>query len=109
MEEAGTYKPAFDSVIDTLATILEQRDAAYNEFLDSGGQTCIEKISDRGARNIAKNPRLQAWQDLNNTALAYWRECGLSPGSLRKISAEEMKSQKQETDIISMLLEKITE
>lgn len=106
MKEAGTFQPAFDSVIESLATILSQRDSAYNEFIEAGGQACIQKISDRGSVNIAKNPRLLVWNDLNNTALAYWRECGLSPASLKKISSEIMTE--KTGDVIEALLEKIT-
>lgn len=105
-KEAGTYKPAFTQVIDSLAEILEQRDSAYMQFLESGGQACIEKITDRGSRNIGKNPRLLVWDDLNRTALAYWRELGLSPAALRKASSETMEKQ---NDVFTMLLEKITE
>ena len=109
METAGTYKPAFDSVIETLAMILEHRDAAYQQFVESGGEVCIIKTSDRGAKNIAKNPRLQVWQDLNNTALAYWRECCLSPAALRKISAEVMSGNTDTGSVLDALLKKITD
>ena len=107
MKEAGTYKTAFNPVIETLATILERRDFAYEEFISAGGQACIEKVSDRGAKNIAKNPRLQAWQDLNSIALSYWRECCLSPAALKKLSAEALE--KSGNDIFATLLEKITD
>lgn len=91
----GTYKPAFESVIDTLADILEQRDNAYKEFIDSGGEACITRTSDRGAVNVGKNPRLQMWGDLNNLALAYWRDLGLTPAGLKKIDEQLMKPKKK--------------
>lgn len=90
----GTYKPAFDPIIKTLAEILEQRDNAYADFLESGGEFCIVKISDRGATNIGKNPRLQVWGDLNTQALSYWRDLGLTPAGLRKIDEQSMKPKK---------------
>ena len=93
MEDAGNYKPAFDSVIDTLAAILEQRDSAYDEYIADGCRACIEKVSDRGAKNIAKNPRLQTWQDLNTTALAYWRECCLTPAAFKKACLSSVTAQ----------------
>ena len=77
-----------------LSDILERRDAAYQEFLDSGGESCVEKISDRGAVNIGKNPRLQIWVDLNAQALAYWRDLGLTPSGLKKIDEQLMKPEK---------------
>lgn len=92
--EVGMYKPAFDSVIETLANILEQRDNAYDDFLVSGGEMCIIKISDRGATNIGKNPRLQLWIDLNSQALAYWRDLGLTPAGLKRINEQLVKPKK---------------
>ena len=94
-ELAGTYKPVFDPAIDALSDILEQRDNAYKEFIDSGGAACIEKTSDRGAVNIAKNPRLQMWADLNTLALSYWRDLGLTPAGLKKIDEQLMKPKKR--------------
>jgi hypothetical protein len=101
-EAAGTYKGAFDPAIDALADILEQRDNAYKEFLDSGGEACIEKTSDRGAVNIAKNPRLQMWADLNNLALSYWRDLGLTPAGLKKID-EQLVKPKQKSALAEAL------
>ena len=94
MVAVGTYKPAFDSAIDALADILERRDAAYEEFLDEGGKATFKHISDRGAVNIKKNPRLQVWQDLNAQALAYWRDLGLTPAGLKKLNEEALKAEK---------------
>ena len=83
---AGTYQPAFEPVIDTLAAILEQRDAAMDEFLRTGGHFMILHKQDRGAVNPKRNPFIQLWIDLNTQALAYWKELGLTPHGLRKIT-----------------------
>jgi len=85
MQKVGTYNESFTDLIDTLADILEQRDRAYQDYIDSGAEPCIEKISDRGARNVAKNPRIVLWSDLNTQALAFWRDLGLSPSGLKKL------------------------
>lgn len=90
----GTYHAAFDPVINALADILEQRDHAYEEFLDTGGEACITKTSDRGAVNVGKNPRLQMWGELNSQALAYWRDLGLTPAGLKRIDEQLMKPKK---------------
>ena len=37
---------------------------------------------------MVKNPLLAVWDDLNKTALAYWRELGLTPAAYKKISGE---------------------
>lgn len=95
MEAVGTYNQAFEPAIDTLADILEQRDAALQEYLEAGGEACFEHISDRGARNIKKNPRLTVWQDLNTQALAYWRDMGLTPAGLKKLNEAALKAEKK--------------
>ena len=104
INEVGTYKAAFDPVIDTLADILEQRDAAYQEFLEDGRIT-VEKTSDRGAVNLAKNPKLAAWQDLNTQALAYWRDLGLTPAGLKRIDESAVKTTKT-VSVLEKALEK---
>lgn len=96
-ERVGTYRQEFGSVIDTLADILEQRDRAYQDFIDSGAETVITKISDRGAENIGKNPRLQIWSDLNTQALAFWRDLGLTPAGLKRIDEAAIKNEKKES------------
>lgn len=107
MAENGLDKPGFSLVVESLAEILAQRDKAFEEYINDGGKPCIIKTSDRGAKNIAKNPQLLVWLDLNNLALQYWRECCLSPAALRKISAEIFTRAGNDFDaIIAALFEK---
>lgn len=91
MNGVGTYKPEFDTVILTLADILEQRDMAFEDYVAAGGEPCVEHTSDRGSVNIRRNPRLQVWMDLNTQALAYWRDLGLTPSGLKKLNDAAMK------------------
>lgn len=96
-EEMKTFQTSFNSAIDTLAKILEQRDAAIDQFKREGSILIIEKVSDRGAVNSGINPLVRLIDTLNNTALSYWRELGLTPSSFRKMTgttapAEEKKS-----------------
>lgn len=95
--DAGTYRNMYDAVIETLSDVLEQRDRAKEQFDRSGGNMVISYTNKGGATNPSKNPFMLAWNDLNTTALAYWRELGLTPSSFRKITgttapAEEKKS-----------------
>ena len=76
----------YGPVIDTLADILEQRDNVYQQFVDDGCQAVREYINKFGAANMTKNPLLVLWDDLNKSALAYWRELGLTPSSYKKIT-----------------------
>lgn len=84
--KAGTYQDYFDSVIATLADVLEQRDKAKEQFEASGGGVVIKYTNKGGATNPAKNPFLLVWDDLNQTALAYLKELGLTPASLKKMT-----------------------
>jgi P27 family predicted phage terminase small subunit len=88
MKDVGVYEASFDKVIDTLAGILEQRDAAYEAFLEDGRLT-VERVSDRGSVNMTKNPLLTVWQDLNTQALAYWKELGLTPAAYKKMVGDK--------------------
>ena len=108
MDDNGVDKSRFKMVVDALAEILTQRDKALEEFKNSGGETCITKISDRGAKNIAKNPQLMIWLDLNNTALAYWRDLGLTPTGLKKLNADVVQD-KSAGDGLEAILARITQ
>lgn len=88
----GTYREAYEPVIMTLATVLEERDRAYADYIKGGARPTIEKESDRGAKNIGINPKLKAWQDLNAQALAYWRDLGLTPAGLKRIDEKATKA-----------------
>ena len=90
-QAAGTYRPFFDSAIETLAGIMENRDDAQKRFEESGGESVIEHINTSGATNIVKNPALVVVDDLNKTALAYWRDLGLTPAGLKRINEKAME------------------
>lgn len=94
-EAVGTYKKSFLPVIDTLAATLEQRDKTHAEFARSGGKSCIEYTNKNGSTNLIKNPLLVLWDDLNKSALAYWRDLGLTPAGLKKIDESAMKKEKK--------------
>ena len=101
--KAGTYKPYFESVIDTLAGIMELRDKAQEQFEASGGQTIVRYTNKAGATNPAKNPALIVIMDCNAQALAYWRDLGLTPAGLKRINEEGLKEAKA-TGLESALL-----
>lgn len=94
-KEVGTYRKSFLPVIDTLAETLEQRDSTKQEFIDSGAKSVIEYTNKFGATNYTKNPLLVLWDDLNKSALAYWRDLGLTPAGLKKIDEAALKGKKQ--------------
>lgn len=104
-EQAGTYRPFFDSVILTLASILEKRDQVEKMYLESGGEPIVRHTNQGGNTNITKNPALILWDDLNKSALAYWRDLGLTPAGLKKIDEGSMKAKKQQgfADVLANL------
>lgn len=104
MKRAGTYQKHFDPAIAALSEILEQRDHAYEEYIEGGAQLLVEKTSDRGAVNMVKNPLLQVWNDLNTTALAFWRDCGLTPAGLRKLNETALTKQENGSALETALL-----
>ena len=85
---------AYSSVISTLADILEQRDAVFAQYQEEGAQPVQEYTNKGGATNTVKNPLIVLWDDLNKTALSYWRELGLTPSSYKKITGGAPKKVK---------------
>lgn len=92
MTEAGTYKPCFDYAIDTLAGILENRDYAQQSYESSGRQPVIVHTNKSGNANIVKNPALVVLDNLNASALVYWKELGLTPKGLKAIDDKALKN-----------------
>lgn len=79
-EEAGTYRPYFDDIINTLAETLEFRDKAKKKWETEGehaGQFVIEHTNKAGHTNITKNPALTIVVDLNASALTHWKTLGI--------------------------------
>lgn len=85
-DRAGTYQPFFDSVIDTLAGIMELRDNAQEKFEASGGNTIVKHTNKGGSTNIVKNPALVVLMDCNTQALQYWHQLGLTPKSYKAMT-----------------------
>lgn len=93
LDALGTKDGAFEPVVSTLAAILEQRDETGKEFRDSGGRSVVEHTNQGGSTNMTKNPLLVLWDDLNKSALAYWRELGLTPSSYKKMTGASPKAE----------------
>ena len=83
---AGTYQPFFDPVIDTLSALLEIRDDAEDKYAASGSSPIVKHTNKGGATNIVKNPALVILMECNATALAYWRELGLTSRSFKAMT-----------------------
>ena len=101
--EMKTYQQSFNSAIDTLAKTLEQRDAAQKQFKDEGSQLIFERVSDRGAVNPSINPLVQLIDKLNVTALAYWKELGLTPASFKKMSGSTAPAEEKPSGLAAAL------
>ena len=92
--QAGTYAEWCDSIIDTLAAILEKRDAAETQYIQLKSLPIITHTNKAGAVNPVKNPALVMWNDLNTSALAYWRDLGLTPSAFRKLTGGAPKKER---------------
>lgn len=88
--EAGTYQEYFDSIIETLAGILETRDKAQEWFKETGGHPVVMHTNKGGSTNIVKNPALVVITDCNTQALAYWRDLGLTPAGLKRLGEKNL-------------------
>ena len=104
-EAAGTYKEYFGPVIDTLADILEKRDAVQQQFIESGGELLVEYTNKAGATNLALNPLVKLVNDLNDTALTYWKELGLTAAALKKINESAIKGSSELSALDKALLD----
>ena len=94
---AGTYKPYFDYIIDTLAGILEKRDEAQAQYDSSESRDIVIEMTNKsGFTNAVKNPLISIWDDLNKSALSYWRDLGLTPAGLKKLNEETFTAAKKE-------------
>ena len=83
---AETYQPFFDSVIDTLAILMETRDIAQKDFEDNGSMPVVTYTNKLGAENPVKNPALSIILECNAQALQYWRDLGLTSKSWKAIN-----------------------
>lgn len=104
---AGTYQECFDSVIASLAAILARRDETERYYQEQGGEPLVTYTNKNGAQNQIKNPALVMWHELDKTALAYWRELGLTPAELKRINEQAMKPAKRSA--LSQALKEIGE
>ena len=72
-----------------------KRDDAARAYLDYGAEPLIAYTNKGGSTNLVKNPALILWDDLNKSALAYWRDLGLTPAGLKKIDDAALKKQRR--------------
>lgn len=94
-KKIGTYRKEYVPVIETLAQILEQRDNTLEQYKEEGCQPVIEVAGSMGQTKPMKNPLLLAWDDLNKSALAVWRELGLTPSGFKKITGDQAQKERR--------------
>lgn len=101
-EDAGTYQPFFDAVIDSLAGLMDMRDNAIEKFEASGGNTIVKHTNKGGNTNIVKNPALVVIIECNAQALAYWKELGLTSRSYKSMTGN-IKPEENSTSLEEIL------
>lgn len=92
----------YEAIINTLADILEQRDACLAKYIEDGAIPIMEYTNKGGATNTVKNPLLILWTDLNTQALSYWRELGLTPSAYKKMTGGA-KTEKENSALVEAL------
>ena len=65
----------------------------------------VEHTNKNGSTNMVKNPLLALLDTQNATALAYWRDLGLTPAGLKKLNENALK--KPKTNALTEALNKI--
>lgn len=101
-QQAGTYEPFFDIVINELAGIMETKNDALEQYRQSGGHPVVAYTNKGGFTNLRKNPALAIIQECNQQALAYWRDLGLTPSGFKKLDGQLRKP--EDNDAFSELL-----
>lgn len=91
----GQSEKSYNAIVETLANILEQRDRTYEKYIDDGAEPVKKYTNKGGATNTVKNPLIVLWDDLNKSALSYWRELGLTPSSYKKMTGDSPKKAKE--------------
>lgn len=94
MRAADTYQEIYTEVIKTLAAVLAERDHIYEQYVKEGSEPLVDVLTDRGSPQRRPNPLLDQWNKLNQTALSYWKELGLTPAGLKKLNDEATKEPK---------------
>lgn len=75
------------AIVDTLSGILEKRDQAEEEFAEDG-RLIVTATNKAGAEYTSKNPLVLLIVDLNASALAYWKELGLTPAAYKRMTGD---------------------
>lgn len=104
-KKAGTFRPEFKYVIETLAQIMEDRDKVHEQYVEDGMRPTIVHTNKAKEANIVKNPMLVMEMDLNAQALAYWKELGLTPAGLKRLNAEVVKENQRQGGNLEKILE----
>ena len=104
-QNIGTYREPFEPVIKTLAGIMEIRDRAKEAYQESGAEPCVIRVSDRGSKNLTKNPLLALQMELDTQALQYWRDLGLTPAGYRKITNRSITDGGRARNTLELMIE----
>ena len=91
---AGTYQPFFDDLIEILADSMERRDIALGQWKKTK-KTLANYTNKGGNKNTVVHPQLKVVQECESSALAYWRELGLTPSAFKKLTDTEVKQIRQ--------------
>ncbi len=87
-KKAGTYKASFDMPISELADILAMRESAAIQYKESGNKAIVKFTNKNGSTNMVKNPAIGLMIQLDQLALKYWKELGLTPKGFKALGVD---------------------
>ena len=100
MEKLGIYSPEYDKSIELLAQTLQDLDKTRQQFIDEGEKYIVKYTNKNGSTNSVKNPLYQTICELNDRAIKYLNELGLTPQGMKKIKDMKDKSKGSKLDEI---------
>lgn len=84
MKELGTYSENYGIPIEILSGILANIDENEKQWSNAGHEYTINHINKAGKENVMKSPYYMNYLQLNDEALKYIKELGLSPTAMKR-------------------------
>ncbi len=87
LESMGIYRPEFDRVIATLATIYNQRDRNMKKWEELDNFSPVTEYTNKaGATNLSKHPCFLNNLQYHEQILKYEKALGITPSEAKKLN-----------------------
>jgi len=105
MRALNLYKKEYAYTINILAKCLYDYEQMQDTFAKSGGNIVVRHTNKGGSTNATKNPFYAAIETLRSDILAYARELGMTPSSLKRINETEVTAGRKVSPLAALLRE----